>query len=145
ELNLYTKQFENQIKVYTLYKELSPKAIKSLVNIFKGDTIDAFMACGIQEENINSLWYYTKTEIVEDRTEDVQKLKFIFEYFFNLYTIPNDCYTLQDLKIGDKFDTDIHTAHSKGKASGEIKDILFRGYLNKNTKKLINKSVVLVG
>lgn len=145
ELDFYIKQFENQIKAYTLYKELSPRAIKSLENIFKGDSIDTFIACGIQEDNINSLWYYIKNEIIEERNEDIENLKFIFEYFFNLYIIPNDYYISQDVKIGDKFDTSIHIAHSKGKASGEVKEVLLRGYLNKNIKKVINKSVVLVG
>lgn len=145
KLDFYREQFENQIKVYSLYKNLSPRAIKSLENIFKGDSIDLFMACGIQEDNINSLWYYIKNEIIEERDEDIEKLKFIFEYFFNLYIVPNDYYTSQEIKIGDKFDTSIHIAHSRGKSSGEVKEVLLRGYLNKNTKKIINKSLVLVG
>lgn len=145
KLNFYREQFENQIKVYTLYKSLSPRAIKSLENIFKGDSIDTFIACGIQEDNINSLWYYIKNEIIEERDEDIDSLKIIFEYFFNLYIVPNDYYISQDVKIGDRFDTSTHIAHSKGKASGEVKEVLLRGYLNKNTKKVINKSVVLVG
>ncbi|WP_432205055.1 coiled-coil domain-containing protein [Cetobacterium somerae] len=145
KLDFYREQFENQIKAYSLYKDLSPRAIKSLENIFKGDSIDTFMACGIQKDNINSLWYYIKNEIIEEREEDIEKLKFIFEYLFNLYIIPNDYCIWQDIKIGDKFDTFIHIAHSKGRASGEVKEIILRGYLNKNTKKIINKSVVLVG
>lgn len=145
KLDFYREQFENQIKVYSLYKDLSPRAIKSLENIFKGDSIDIFMACGIQEDNINSLWYYIKNEIIEERDEDIEKLKFIFEYFFNLYIVPNDYYTSQEIKIGDKFDTSIHIAHSRGKSSGEVKEVLLRGYLNKNTKKIINKSLILVG
>lgn len=145
KLDFYREQFENQMRVYMLYKELSPRAIKSLENIFKGDSIDTFIACGIQEDNINSLWYYIKNEIIEERSEDIENLKFIFEYFFNLYIVPNDYCTSQDVKIGDRFDTGIHLAHSKGKAIGEVKEVLLRGYLNKNTKKVINKSVVLVG
>ena len=105
ELDFNIKQFENQIKVYTLYKELSPRAIKSLENIFKGDSIDTFIACGIQEDNINSLWYYIKNEIIEEKIEDINNLKIIFEYFFNLYIIPNDYCISQDVKIGDNFDT----------------------------------------
>lgn len=145
KLNGYEGQFADMIEVHKKYLNLSSRTKESLSGIFKDESLMGFVACGIQESNIESLWDYIKDEIKEEKYEGVNELKEIFEYLFNLYQLSNPKYGWQEIKIGTNFDTEDHIRHSSGKVSGKIEEIMLKGYENKKNKRIIKKSLVKVG
>ena len=145
KLNGYENQFADMIEVHKKYLELSSRTKESLSGIFKDKSLMGFVACGIQESNIESLWDYIKDEIKEEKYEGVNELKDIFEYLFNLYQLSNPKYGWQEIEIGTNFDTEDHIRHSSGKVSGKIEEVMLKGYENKKNRRIIRKSLVKVG
>jgi len=141
----YENQFADMIEVHKKYLQLTTRSKESLSGIFKDESLMGFVACGIQESNIESLWDYIKDEIKEEKYEGVNELKEILEYLFNLYQLSNPKYGWQEVEAGVNFDTDEHIRHSSGKVSGEVAEVMLKGYENKKNGRIIRKSLVKVG
>ena len=145
QIEHYESLFKDEIAAYQWFDTLSSHTKKALSGIFKDDSIKGFIACGIQERNINNLWEYIKNEVIEDKNKDISNLKLIFEFLFSRYVLAYPMYELQQVDIGDVFDPQQHIKHSSSKnVSGDIQDILLSGWINKKTDKLVKQSVVII-
>ncbi len=138
------RMFGNISDIYNLYRMLSDETKAEIKGIFKRDNIENFIVCGSQIDNIQMLWDYIKSKIIENENMDVENLKLIFNYFFEKYNeIHDGCmYDRLNVNINDEFDTNIHTRSSDSKASGEVKEVLLEGYKNSYTNKVERKSIV---
>lgn len=144
-VEFYKDSFEDELRVYEYYKTLSDTTKSSLKAIFKDETLQGFLSCGVQEKNISNLWEYIKNEIIEDNNRDIDKLISIFNFFFSRYILAFPIYEKQKVSIGDNFDPQLHIRSSKSSyASGTIKEIILFGWINNKTNKVIKQSVVVI-
>lgn len=144
KINDFNNLFYKIYNVYEVYLKLSDVSKTELRGIFKEDSPDVWIAAGIQPDNIESLWEYTKMRIMKRQYDDLDGLLQFIYYFIELYnkTKTAPFYILQKVTIGDCFDVDLHIRTSESKAAGKIKQILLYGYINANTSAIIKKSVV---
>lgn len=143
KVKFYSDIFEDDLKYYDIFSKLNSNTKESLAGIFKNDTLEGFIACGIQEKNINNLWEYIKTEIVNNN--DVEALVSIYYYLFKKFTLAFPVFEIQDINISDNFDNQEHIKHNSSKnSSGKIEKILLKGYINTKTSKVIKQSLVVV-
>jgi len=144
-IEFYRNNFEDELRVYELFLDLSDNTKSSLKGIFKDNSLKGFLACGIQEKNISSLWDYIKSELIEDKNPDSKKLVEIFNFLFTNYSLAFPMYQLQEVNVGDSYDTELHINHSSSSGvSGAIKEVLLRGWINTKNNKIIKPSVVVI-
>lgn len=144
EVEILEKRFIDTEKVYQIYLMLNEKTKDSLKGIFKGNTIEEFIYCGVQKENIDSLWEYIKKEaMLENEIENLEK---IFDYFFRAYNkiYENPVFARNKTNIGEQFDEDKHIRVQTGKTSGTINLKILEGYYTILGNKVIKKSVVKI-
>jgi len=144
ETKIYKEPFEEQLKVYDLYQNLSDTTKSSLKGIFKDDSLSGFFACGVQEKNIDSFWEYTKNELIEDKNSDIESLIVIFNFLFKKYLMAYPMYQIQEVQEGESFNTDKHIKDSHSSVSGSISKVLLRGWVNTKNSKIVKKSVVRI-
>jgi len=136
------KEFEELNRIFNLYNSLSSKTKENLKNIFKDNTSKGFLVSGVQSESIKSLWDYIANDLVNKKSDDIEKLKEIFYFFFNLNSLYSG-YILDDVNVGDMFDPHQYTNISSNNYTGEIKEVVFRGFKDKRGK-IIKKSIVKI-
>lgn len=145
--NVIIEDYKSRYKIYDRLNALSENTLMDVSRIFKGKNYEEFIACGAQIDSINSLWDYTKNKILLNKEFDVEVLTDIIQYFISLYNKTSDTPTfiIQEVNIGDEFDADLYIRTSDSRASGRILEVCLIGYANKNTGKIIKKSIVRVG
>ena len=131
---------------YDTYLSLSSEVRESLKGIFRGGTIEEFFSCGVQYENIESLWDFIKIGVLEEKETDSKSLIFIFIFFFKAFNkiFASPLYVMEETNQGQLFDYDLHIRTGSSKVMGQISYVLLPGYRNAKTNKLIKKSVVKV-
>ena len=139
------RPFAEWLDIYKLYDQLSTDTKESLKGIFKGQDILRFVYCGLQEGNIENLWEYIKSEVLNNRTENIESLNAIFDKFFNSYNMIFEVpvYKTQEVSVGNDFDDYDHIRTSDSMPSGSIKEVVLYGYVNKKGK-AIKKSIVRI-
>lgn len=144
-LDFYRDSFEDELRAYESYLSLSDSTKLSLKGIFKDETVQGFLSCGVQEKNIASLWEYIKNEIIEDNNSDIQKLITLFNFFFSRYSLAFPMYQKQSVSKGDTFDTQLHIKDTQSTlVSGTIKEVTLFGWINTKTGKVVKQSVVVI-
>lgn len=145
KMAFYRESFEEDLRIKELYDGLSSQTKLSTEGIFKDTSIKGLIACGIQDKNISNLWEYAKTEVVNGNNPDQERIIRLFELLFGRYILAYPMFALQPIAAGDKFDTQSHIKHNSSiNMSGSIQEILFRGYVNTKTDKVIKPSVVVL-
>ncbi|WP_042462064.1 hypothetical protein [Neobacillus dielmonensis] len=146
ELQRYKDNYLNLEKVYTLFLGLTPPVRSSLRGIFKGNSLPEFLYCGVQGENIDSLWEFIKKETIENKETDLASLKQIFSFFFDAYNKIFDTPVFQLLKTaaGERFSEDYHIRGGNSKVIGVISEVLLEGYFNSITNRVVKKSIVRI-
>lgn len=136
--------FEKDLEIYNLYQNLDLGIKKSLSNIFKSDTVEGFISCGVQEKNISNFWDYIKNEIIEEKPNTKELIK-IFYFFFARYSLAVPYMRLNDDKKDNHFDPILHLKHSSSSSSsGNISEVILLGWENTKTKKRIKQSIVII-
>jgi len=135
-------RFADLEAVYQLYLNLPAANKNSLSSIFKGETVEEFIFCGVQYDNVESLWDYIKNEAINGH--DIKPLQPIFDCFFKAYNTNYEppLYQIATTDCGETFDTSRHIRGADSRVSGEIKEVVLQGYENTRTGKLIKHSVV---
>ncbi len=144
KVDFYRDNFEKELTTYALYEGLSSATKASLKGIFKDDSLKGFLACGLQEKNIGSFWDYVKDELREEENSDIKSLKSIFYFFFEGYNRAYPMYEVQKVVLGDEFDTEEHIKTNASSVSGKVDEVVFTGWVNSKTKKIVKKSIVRV-
>jgi tetratricopeptide (TPR) repeat protein len=145
ELQKRRADYREAEELYEAVQQLSETTKNSLKGIFKGDSVQEFIVCGVQYENISSLWDFIKNEIMEGREQERGILRALFQYFFQEYskTYDTPLYKLQEVKMNEVFREDLYIRALNSKISGNITDILLPGYMSINGK-TIKRSVVRI-
>jgi len=144
ELKELKENFEEIIYIHNKFNNLSNDTKKAISNIFKDTSIQGFLACGLQDRNIDNLWEYIKISIINENNKDIANLIDIFNFLFSLYTKAFPYIQKQQVSVGDKYDPTKYIKSSNSNVSGEIKEIILYGWENTNTGKIIKESVVRV-
>jgi len=142
KVDFYRTTFEKELSTYALYEGLSSSTKASLKGIFKDDSLKGFLACGVQEKNIGSLWDYVKDELREEKNSDIKSLKTIFYFFFDAYKRAFPIYKVQKVALGDEFDNEEHIKTNSSSVIGKVDEVVFVGWVNAKTKKIVKKSIV---
>lgn len=145
ELQKRKADYREVEELYGAVQRLSETTRNSLKGIFKGETVQEFIVCGVQYENISSLWDFIKNEIMEGREQEREILFALFQHFFQEYSKIYDTplYKIQEVKMNEVFREDLHIRALNSKIAGTITDILLPGYLSINGK-IIKKSIVRI-
>jgi DNA repair exonuclease SbcCD ATPase subunit len=145
ELQKRRADYREAEELYGTVQQLSETTRNSLKRIFKGNTVQEFIVCGVQYENISSLWDFIKNEIMEGREQERGILLTLFQYFFQEYskTYDTPLYKIQEVKINEVFREDLHIRTLNSKISGNVTEILLPGYISINGK-IIKKSIVRI-
>lgn len=145
ELQKRRADYREAEELYEAVQQLSETTKSSLKGIFKGGSVQEFIVCGVQYENISSLWDFIKNEIMEGREQERETLLALFLYFFQEYskTYDTPLYKMQEVKINGVFREDLYIRALNSKISGNITDVLLPGYISINGK-TIKKSVVRI-
>ncbi|TKH02108.1 hypothetical protein FC682_22335 [Peribacillus simplex] len=145
ELQKRRADYREAEELYEAVQQLSETTKSSLKGIFKGGSVQEFIVCGVQYENISSLWDFIKNEIMEGREQEREILLALFLYFFQEYvkTYDTPLYKIQQVKMNEIFREDLYIRALNSKISGNITDILLPGYISINGK-TIKKSVVRI-
>lgn len=140
EIKFRENRFKIEEELFKEYNSIIGSLKDELKGVFKGNTIEEFIYCGVQPKNIDSLWEIAKKSILEDE-KDWDKVVKLFKYFFDSFnkTYNSPIYISLNTRIDDKFEPDLHL--SKNIASGYIEKIYLEGYADRN-EKIIKKAIV---
>ncbi|MCR5587769.1 MAG: hypothetical protein K6F77_09610 [Lachnospiraceae bacterium] len=147
KVNYYTSTYCELERIFKLYSKLSPNVYESLARVLNdedettGDAI-TLLTWGVQEECITGLWDQINYNLEEFDLDDIESLKEIFNYFFELFRIHNSDAELLTAEIGEDFDSRRHSKASGSKVQGKVVDVLLKGYRIGDS---IQKPVVKVG
>ena len=143
----YRDIFKLPIDYLNMYRSLTDFTKKGLSNVICDKNEVLFIASCSDANSLKKIWEYTK-EIISSNTreDDIEKLKKIFDFFFDIYnqSQPEPVYRRDVVNVGDEFDNDIHIRSFDGGVSGNITDVLLCGYSSVNTEKPICKSLVKI-
>lgn len=135
-------KFSKQIEMLNLYQTLSDSSKMSLKNVLNPQDENTFLLSGANKDHLDTLFEYIKNEIINDKLQDITKLKTLYSYFFEEFNKSTPKYEWQKIQLGARFNTDEQI--KVGNASGSIEQVLLQGYVDAKTKKIIKKSVVKV-
>ena len=144
-INDIKEKFEIPTSYLNLYRKLSESSRDSLYNVVSDANEVTFIASCTVEENLKAIWDYTKDIADDDNySEDVDILKQIFDYFFDVYnkSLSEPKYERDNVEIGDYLDDEYYDRGSGSATSGSITEIVILGYKSRNTGRIICKSVV---
>ena len=138
--------FQRQTGTFYQYQALSEQSKDALSGVFRGESFEEFLACGVQPGNIDTLWEFSRSQALKGNLADIDILEQIIAYFVHLYNGTNKSPILafQNVRPGDPFDIDLHIRTQTSKAAGTISKILITGLTNAFTGETIKKSVVEV-
>lgn len=136
--------FQKQTHIFYQYQKLSTQSYEALSGIYKGNSFEEFLACGVQPGNIDALWEFARNEALKNNYDDVTILEQMIIYFVNLYNGTNESPILafQQVCPGDAFDPDCHIRTQESKAAGAISNVILTGLTNAFTGEVIKKAVV---
>ncbi|BCZ19153.1 hypothetical protein NHP190012_07950 [Helicobacter sp. NHP19-012] len=131
----------HQVQAYELFLTLPPSLKQGLSNLFSENDPLAFLAIGTQGKNIEMLWDYTHNALKENK-EGAQILVEIFYALFGYYAKATP-YKLDPLEVGQPYNPTKHQRHhSSLNASGNITQVLLRGYLHTKSGEIKRQSVI---
>ncbi len=138
--------FQRQTSTFYQYQNLSAQSKEALSGIFRGESFEEFLACGVQPGNIDTLWEFSRSQALAGNLEDTVILEQIIAYFVRLYNGTNESPILafQNVQEGDSFDADIHIRTQTSRAAGTVSRVLITGLTNAFTGEVIKKTVVEV-
>jgi len=134
--------FAAEINAFAQFKTLKANTQSALAGIFKEPSAVGFIACGVQEKNLLSLWDYTKNRLMEQADAETAILVELFYFLFSRYRLAYPNYRLQEVTLGEAFDPEQHIRSSQSRASGAISKVLLSGWVNNKNQKIIKTSVV---
>ena len=137
----YKIKYQNIDKYFEAYLSLGENIHHDLERVLSVENPETFFCYGVQWTNIEALWELISFKLNKYNSDEISILSSIFDYFFTCYESINTNYERLIVKIGDEFDEDIHTRASNSAVTGNIKEILLKGYKGIRNGK-IKKSIV---
>jgi len=142
QLTTELQPFSADISSLQKFNQLGETTQTALQGIFKESSINGFIACGLQEKNLHSLWDYTKNRLMEQPDDETDILVTLFLFFFSRYRLAYPQFQLQEVTEGERFDPEQHIRSSQSLPSGAISKVILSGWINNKTQKIIKTSLV---
>jgi hypothetical protein len=136
--------FTDVTQLYRDFCNLSDSIKYSLSNTISTNSVLDFIFTGAQEENIETLWDFTKDEALKGN--DISVLIRIFQYFLSAFNknYQTPLYELNNDIIGSDYDDFTHIRGYDSLSQGKIKEIVLPGYYNTRTDEIIRKTIVIL-
>lgn len=152
ECEKWKTAYEEQNYFLEQFHQLSTDMQDALSEVFCGDSLAEFIACGVQPDNIYSLWDLSKAVILAENEQyagDLHILQELLYYFIDLYNriYPLPVITFQQVDEDDAFDPLLHSTATDALPEdsltfSRIGKILLPGLVNAITNTLIRNSLV---
>lgn len=147
ELQNLKNQFNKPTDYLEQYRTLSSTIRTGLSDIICDKNEILFISSCTSAEHLKAIWGYTKQLVYNDGNKnEIDILKNIFDYFFDVFneSLSKPIYERDDVEVGYYFDDDCYDRFSGSKTSGDISEIILRGYRSISTENIICRSVVKV-
>lgn len=131
-------------EIFEVYKTMSPDTKNRLEAVFEVETLEGFIANGLQFENISILWDFMKRKVIDKDDNDIDNLLKIFDFFFKFYNLGSkeSRYVLIEPKTGDSFDRN-NCSIIGTEVDGKIAKVHIPGYKDVKTGD-VKKAIVSV-
>lgn len=141
----YQKQYAEMDEAYKMYLQLSEDTKNRLENIFKNNTIFAVIQAGMSWNNVEGIWEFTRRRIVEEETADVEALKILFQFMFQVFNEQTEekQYKLIVPSCGERYDSEKQRILGT-KTDGYISKVHLCGIYHCMTGKTVQKALVEV-
>ena len=133
--------FDVPFAMLNLYKSLPEELKTRNLNFISERTVFAFVSTGIM--NLERFWDFIKEEYLAGRTEYLEQLKRIFDFFFEMKNESGQVYSRNECSIGENFNSEKHIMMLGGKNLSTVAEVIFLGFSD-NKGKIIRKTIVKV-
>lgn len=133
--------FDVPLAMLNLYKSLPEELKTRNLNFISERTVFAFVSTGIM--NLERFWDFIKEEYLAGRTEYLEQLKRIFDFFFDMKNESGQVYSRNECSIGENFNSEKHIMVLGGKNLSTVAEVFFLGFSD-NKGKIIRKTIVKV-
>ena len=127
--------------MFDSYKSLPEDLKRKNLNYISEQSVFSFVSTGII--NLERFWDFIKEELLAGRVEYIEKLKLIFDFFFEMKNETGQVYLKNECLIGEPFNSERHIMMLGGKNLSNISEILFLGFCDSKGK-IIRKTIVRV-
>lgn len=133
--------FDIPLAFFNLYKNLPEELKKKNLNFISEQTVFAFVSTGIM--NLERFWDFIKEEYLAGRLENLEQLKRIFDFFFEMKNESGQAYSRNECSVGENFNSENHIMMLGGKNLSTVAEVVFLGFSD-NKGKIIRKTIVKV-
>ncbi len=141
------QQFPRGRELFQKYQRVGSHARQLLqTGVFPHDNFMSFICGGAQTDSLEKIWDVLRECVVSGKQQDAEILWEVFEYCLELVNSSKaqPGYSILPVKIGDRFDSELHTEGANSRAQGRISNIYLPGYRNDYNGRIIRKSVVQI-
>lgn len=133
------------LQCYRNYRELPDPVRYGLEDVICDESIVLFIASCTSEVHLKAIWNCI-ADLLETDRRSAEVLKGLFDYFFEVFNqaLPQPMFRRDDTEEGDAYDDDLHIRCTGSATSGEVSEVLLRGYYAANTHNVVCRSVVRV-
>lgn len=128
---------------FRMYIDLGEEIHNDLSRVLSAESPELFLGWGMQWGNIEALWDFISYKLDSYQTIQIETLSKIFDYLFEIYEQIEGNYKRLEVSVGEEFDEDYHTRGSNSAVSGNISQVLLRGYQGVSNRR-IKKSIVRI-
>lgn len=145
KLDFKYKKYEQIEQAYEEYETLPGDIQIRLQNVFPQGNLYAFMTAGTKWENITGLWNFAKRRIIEKEIADIEKILNLLGFLFEVYNkqYSETMYQFIDVKVGDKFDSDLHNIIGTN-TDGIVSKVWLKGIYDVKNQKVLCKTLIEV-
>ena len=147
-LNAQLKQgFARGRELFEKYRQVNAHARQLLsTGVFVRDDFTSFVCGGAQSESLEKIWDVLKGCVLNGQRQDAEILWQVFEYCLELVNSSRAQagFSVLPVKVGDRFDADIHSEGLNSRAQGKISVVCLPGFRNDYNGRVVRKSIVQV-
>lgn len=140
------QRFARGWELFQKYQRVGSHARQLLQGVFPHENFMSFICGGAQTNSLETLWDVLRECVMSNRQQDADILSEVFEYCFELVNSSKTQagYSILPVKVGDRFDSDLHSEGPNSRAQGKVAAIYLPGYRNDYNGRVIRKSIVQV-
>ena len=141
------EDFAHGLEFFKKYQGVGSHARQLLKGVFtRSNNFMSFICGGAQVDSLENIWDVWRECVMTDKQEDAEILGEVFMYCLELVNASKvqASYSILPVKVGDRFDSDIHVEGPGSLAQGRISAVYLPGYRNNYNRRIIRKSIVQV-
>ena len=134
-------------EVFQKYQDLGFHARQLLKGVFtRNNDFMSFICGGAQTDSLETIWDVLRECVMSGKNQDAEILTEVFKYCLELVNASKvqASYSILPVKVGDRFDIDVHNEAPGSRAQGKITAVYLQGYRNDYNRRIIRKSIVQV-